>query len=174
MGPNAREENPPMSTKTATVTLAGEMRLEARTGSGHTIVMDDGAGDRGARPSELLGVALGGCTALDVISILRKKRQAVTGYEVRVTGLGVEEHPHNFTRFDVVHVVDGVDIDPEAVRRAIELSATRYCAVGSTLSSGDLEIHHGYLIRTPGAADRMGEVLVTGPNTLPADLAARA
>ena len=87
---------------------------------------------------------------MDVISILRKKRQAVTRYEVRVTGTQVEDHPHNFTRFDVVHVVEGEDIDPAAVARAIELSATKYCAVGSTLASGDLEIHHAYLIRTPG------------------------
>ncbi len=164
-----------MSTKTATINLVGDgMRLEAHLGSGHTIVMDDGIADGGARPSELLGAALGGCSAMDVISILRKKRQVVTGYEVRVTGLGVEEHPHNFIRFDVLHVVDGEDIDPQAVRRAIELSATRYCAVGSTLSSGDLEIHHGYLIRTPGTDDQSGEVLVTGPNTAAADLAARA
>jgi putative redox protein len=163
-----------VSTKTATINLVGDgMRLEAHLGSGHTIVMDDGISDGGARPSELLGAALGGCTGMDVISILRKKRQEVTAYEIRVTSLGVDEHPHNFVRFDVTHVVDGPDIDAEAVRRAIELSATRYCSVGSTLSSGDLEIHHGYLIRTPGADDRSAEVLVTGPNTAAAALAAR-
>lgn len=164
----------PVSTKTATINLVGDgMRLEAHLGSGHTVVMDDGISDGGARPSELLGAALGGCTGMDVISILRKKRQAVTAYEIRVTSLGVDEHPHNFVRFDVVHVVDGPAIDPEAVRRAIELSATKYCSVGSTLSSGDLEIHHAYLIRTPGADDRSAEVLVTGPNTAAAALAAR-
>jgi putative redox protein len=163
-----------VSTKTAILNLVGDMRFEARVGSGHTIVMDDGEGDTGARPAELVGVALGGCTAMDVISILRKKRQPVTGYEIRVSGDQQEDHPHNFTRFDVVHVVDGEGIDPEAVRRAIELSATKYCSVGSTLSSGELEVRHSYLIRTPGAADQLAEVLVTGPKTSPAALAARA
>ena len=163
-----------MSTKTATLNLVGDMRFEAQVGSGHTIVMDDGDGDTGARPAELVGAALGGCTAMDVISILRKKRQPVTAYEVRVTGVQEEAHPHNFTRFDVVHVIDGEGIDPEAVRRAIELSGTKYCSVGSTLASGALEVHHHSLIRTPGAADQQAEVLVTGPNTLPAELAARA
>jgi putative redox protein len=164
-----------VSTKTATLTLAGgDMRFEAQVGSGHTIVLDNAEGGTGARPSELVGVALGACTGMDVISILRKKRQEVTGYEIRVTGLQEEGHPHNFTRFDVVHVVDGADIDPEAVRRAIELSATRYCSVGSTLSSGELEVCHHYLIRTPGDEDRSAVVLVTGPNLSPAVLAAQA
>ena len=164
-----------MSTKTATLTLTGgDLRFEAQVGSGHTIVLDNGEGDTGARPAELVGVALGACTGMDVISILRKKRQAVSGYEIRVTGLQEEGHPHNFTRFDVVHVVDGEGLDPEAVRRAIELSATRYCSVGSTLSSGDLEVHHAYLIRTLGGDDLYAEVLVTGPNTAPAVLAAQA
>ena len=154
-----------MSTKTATLNLVGEMRFEARTGSGHTVVMDNGEGDTGARPAELVGVALGGCTGMDVISILRKKRQAVTGYEIRVSGLQAEGHPNNFTRFDVVHVVDGEDIDPEAVRRAIELSATRYCSVGSTLASGDLELHHSYVIRLPGGEELAAEVIVMGPGS---------
>ena len=101
---------------------------------------------------------------MDVISILRKKRQVVTGYEVRVTGLQVDGHPNQFVRFDVEHVVQGEDIDPEAVRRAIELSATKYCSVGSTLASGDLELHHRYVVRMPGGEELTGEVLVLGPN----------
>jgi len=154
-----------MSTKNATITLVGgDMRFEATVDSGHTIVMDNGDGDTGARPSELVGVALAGCTAMDVISILRKKRQQVTGYEVRVSGEQVEHHPNNFTRFDVLHVVDGIDIDLDAVRRALELSCTKYCAVGFTLASGGLEIHHGYLVRQPSRDDLRGDVLVTGPN----------
>ncbi len=164
-----------MSTQSLTLTLTNDdMRFEAVVGSGHTVVMDNGAGDTGARPSELLGVALAGCTAMDVISILRKKRQAVARYEVRVAGTQVEAHPHNFTRFDVVHVVEGDPIDPAAVARAIELSATKYCAVGSTLTSGDLEIHHAYLIRTPGGEELSAEVLVTGPHASAAALAAGA
>ena len=162
-------------TQTATLSLTdGDMRFEATVGSGHTIVMDSGVGNTGARPSELLGVALDGCTAMDVISILRKKRQPVTGYSVQVDGLQVDHHPHNFTRFDVLHVVEGDGIDPAAVSRAIELSCTKYCAVGSTLASGALEIHHSYLIRTPGGEDQRAEVLVTGPNASAEAVAAGA
>jgi len=162
-----------MSTKTALVQLTGEqLRFEATVGSGHTIVMDDGEGNTGARPAELVGAALAGCTAMDVISILRKKRQAVTHYEVRVSGEQMDGHPHAFRRFDLVHVVEGADLDAEAVRRAIELSATKYCSVGSTLSSGDVEVHHAYLIRDAAGDERYAEVLVTGPNVEPATLAA--
>jgi putative redox protein len=162
-----------MSTKTAVVTLTDDqMRFEATVGSGHTIVLDDGDGNAGSRPSELVGAALAACSAMDVISILRKKRQTVARYEVRVSGTQGDAHPHAFSRFDVVHVVDGESIDPEAVRRAIELSATRYCSVGSTLASGAVEIHHAYLIREPGGDERYAEVLVTGPNVTPDTLAA--
>ncbi len=162
-----------MSTKTAVVTLTDDqMRFEATVGSGHTIVLDDGDGNAGPRPSELVGAALAACSAMDVISILRKKRQTVARYEVRVSGTQGDAHPHAFSRFDVVHVVDGESIDPEAVRRAIELSATRYCSVGSTLASGAVEIHHAYLIRAPGGDERYAEVLVTGPNVTPDTLAA--
>jgi putative redox protein len=165
-----------MAVKHATLTLTnGDMRFEARTDSGHTVVMDNRESDTGPGPSELVGVALAGCTGMDVISILRKKRQAVTGYEVRVDGVQVDEHPHNFTRFDVTHVVSGDDIDVDGVRRAIQLSATKYCAVGATLASGALETHHAYVVRAADGTERAsGEVLVTGPNELPADLAARA
>jgi putative redox protein len=154
-----------VSTKTATITLTNDdLRFEATVGSGHTLVLDDGGNDSGARPAELVGAALGACTAFDVISILRKKRQAVTHYEVRVTGLQADRSPHAFSRFDLVHVVDGDGIDAEAVRRSIELSATKYCSVGSTLASGDVEIHHAYLIRDTSGAERFAEVLVIGPN----------
>lgn len=163
-----------MSTKTASILLAGEMRFEATVGSGHTIVLDNGEGDTGARPAELVGVALGTCTAMDVISILRKKRQEVTRYEVRVSGLQGDSHPHAFSRFDVVHVVDGTDLDAEAVRRAIELSARKYCSVGATLSTGAIELHHAYLIREAGGDERYAEVLVTGPHASPEELAAGA
>jgi putative redox protein len=162
-----------LSTKTATLTLTNDdMRFEAVVDSGHTIVMDNGDGNTGARPADLVGVALAGCTAMDVISILRKKRQPVTRYEIRVSGVQVDEHPHNFTRFDIVHVIDGDGIDLAAVARAIELSCTKYCSVGSTLASGGVEIHHRYLVRTSGGEEFSAEALVTGPNASPAKVAA--
>jgi putative redox protein len=163
-----------MGTRTATVTLTdGRMRFEAVVDSGHTIVFDNADGDTGARPAELLGATLGACTAMDVISILRKKQQAVRGYEIRVTGLQAEEHPHVFSRFDVVHVIDGHAVDPEAVRRAIDLSARKYCAVGSTLASGAVEVHHAYLLRDGSGDERYAEVVVIGPDMTPEQLAGR-
>jgi putative redox protein len=157
-----------MGTRTTTITLADDqLRFEAVVGSGHTIVLDDPQGNAGARPVELLGAALGACTAMDVISILRKKREPVSRYEVRVTALQAESQPRTFLRFDVVHTLDGEGIDPEAVRRSIELSARRYCAVGATLASGALEIHHAYLLRDASGDERYAEVLVVGPGYVP-------
>ena len=76
-----------MAVKTASVTLeGGELRFVGRVGSGHSVVLDDGKGDTGVRPAELVPLALAGCTAMDVISILRKKRQPVTSYEVHAEG----------------------------------------------------------------------------------------
>jgi putative redox protein len=149
------------------------MRFVATNQAGRTLVMDDYEGGGGPSPIETILASLAGCTGMDVISILRKKRQPVDAYEVRVSGEQMDEHPHAFTRFDVVHVVDGTGLDVEAVRRAIELSATRYCSVGSTLASGVVEIHHAYLVREPGGDERYGEVLVVGPDVAPAALAAR-
>jgi putative redox protein len=154
-----------MSVKTATITLDGDgTRLIGRSGSGHQLTLDDADGDAGMRPAELVPMALAGCTAMDVIAILRKKRQVVSGYVVEATGHQSDEQPHRFTRIDVSHIIDGVDIDVGAVRRAIELSATRYCSVGATLSSGITEVHHAYRVRSrPGEAEQTGEVIVLGP-----------
>ncbi len=164
-----------MATKTATVTLDGtNLRFVACSGSGHSVVLDDGRGDTGPRPAELIPMALAGCTAMDVISILRKKRQEVTRYEVRAEGVQMDDHPNAFTRVDVLHVVEGPAIDVDALRRAIELSATKYCSVGATLSTGITEIHHAYLLRGGDGSERTAEVLVLGPNADPAAPAAEA
>ena len=154
-----------MSRKSAQVVLDGDgLRFEATTGSGHRLVLDDRKGGTGPSPSELVPVSVAACTAMDVISILRKKRQEITRYAVEVTGDQREDaNPAIFTRVDLLHVVEGPTLDLEAVRRAIELSATRYCAVGGTLSTGATEIHHAYLVRSGGTEQR-GVVVVTGPN----------
>jgi len=125
-------------TMTASARLSGEMRFDAIAGSGHAITMDasveHGGTDLGFRPMELLLVGLAGCTAMDVIAILRKKRQAITDYEVHVRGVRAETHPMVFTEITVEHRVKGRHIDPEALRRAIELSESRYCGAGAMLS----------------------------------------
>ncbi len=152
-----------MAVKTASIALDGpDLRFVARTGSGHMLVLDDGKGDAGPRPAELIPVALAACTAMDVISILRKKRQEVSRYEVRAEGIQEDDHPNAFTRIDLLHVIDGPSVDVEAVRRAIELSATKYCSVGATLSSGITEIHHAYLVRDEDGGERTAEVIVLG------------
>jgi putative redox protein len=154
-----------MAVKTASVTLDGDgLRFAGSVGSGHAIILDDGNSDTGARPAELVPLALAGCTAMDVISILRKKRQDVRGYRVETSAVQMDGHPHAFTSMEVTHVVTGAGIDPAAVARAIELSATKYCSVGSTLSSGITEIRHAYrLIDAETGAETAAEVLVEGP-----------
>jgi putative redox protein len=83
----------------------------------------------GPQPHRLLLLAMAGCTAMDVRSILRKKRQQVSGLSVEVQGSRADQHPRVYTRFEVLYKVRGTNIDPQAVARAIELSTTRYCPV---------------------------------------------
>ena len=87
----------------------------------------------GPQPHRLLLLAMAGCTAMDVLAILRKKRQQVSGLSVEVQGSRADQHPRVYTRFEVLYRVRGTNIDPQAVARAIELSTTRYC-IGSCAS----------------------------------------
>ena len=105
----------------------------AQSGTGHALVIDDADGHTGAKPIELALLALGGCTAFDVIGILRKKRQKVTSYEVELRADQNSEPPGYFTRVEIKHKLRG-NIDPEAVKAAIHLSETKYCAVGAMIA----------------------------------------
>jgi putative redox protein len=121
----------------AKVTFCGGMRFVGQADSGHAVVMDTGEAhggeDSGVRPNELLLIGLAGCTGMDVISILRKKRQGVSGLELIVRGELASDPPKRFVGLTVEYRVRGRGIDAEAVRRAIELSETKYCSVGLTL-----------------------------------------
>jgi putative redox protein len=121
----------------AKVTLCGGMRFVGQADSGHAVVMDtvaaSGGLDSAVRPSELLLLGLAGCTGMDVISILRKKRQPVTGLEILVHADFAPDHPKRITAMTVEYRVSGAGVDPAAVSRAIELSESTYCSVGSTL-----------------------------------------
>jgi len=120
----------------AQVKFDQEMRFRGTSESGHEIVLDadpeSGGKNAGPRPMELLLLALAGCMAMDVISILRKKREPVEGYEVRISGRRAQEHPQVFTEIHLEHVVTG-DVREESLARAIELSDTRYCPVRAML-----------------------------------------
>ncbi len=124
-------------TMTVQSKLTTAMRFEVEAGSGHQVTLDaaehDGGHNEGFRPMELLLVGLAGCTGMDVISILRKKRQQVTAYEVHITGVRAEDHPMVFVEITVEHIVTGYHIQPEAVARAIQLSKERYCGAGAML-----------------------------------------
>lgn len=121
----------------AKVRYCGGMRFVGQADSGHAVVMDSSAAhgglDGAARPSELVLIGLAGCTGMDVVSILAKKRQTVTGLEVLVRAELAAEHPRRITAAAVEYRVRGRNIEPEAVRRAIELSEKTYCSVGATL-----------------------------------------
>ena len=133
----------------AKVTLVQGMQFAGKATSGHTLVMDadDNAGgvNAGFLPMELLLVGLGGCTGMDVISILRKKRQQVTGLEINVKGERADSYPKIYTDVHIEYVVRGKSVEKEAVERAISLSLEKYCSVGATLAKTGT-ITHSYRI----------------------------
>ncbi|MFN2532707.1 MAG: OsmC family protein [Pyrinomonadaceae bacterium] len=118
----------------ALIKFAGDELFVGITPSGHGLVLDTNH-DRSAGPSpiELLLIALGSCTAVDVITILKKQRQTVTNYVVEVAGVRREEHPRSYESMSVRHVLTGKSISPDAVQKAIELSEWKYCSVAATL-----------------------------------------
>ncbi len=123
---------------TAKVLLTKPLRAErqfiAETGSGHHVILDDAAGATGAKPIELVAVALAGCTAFDVVTMLRQKHhQKLTGYEVFVEADQAERPPQVFTTIRVRHVLTGIAIEQSAVEQAIQLSEAKYCSVGAML-----------------------------------------
>lgn len=118
----------------ATVRFVSDDLFLGVTPSGHPIPLDtDSKRSSAASPVELLLVALGSCTATDVASILKKKRQVVTSYVVEISGVRRDEHPRKFTSMKVHHIVTGRSISSKAVADAIELSDTKYCSVAATL-----------------------------------------
>jgi putative redox protein len=130
----------------ATATLDEGMSFRGRTGSGFELMLDStadaGGQGRGPCPMELVLVSLAGCTGMDVIAMLRKMRQEVTGYEVRVRGdERAPEYPKVYTKITVEHIVRGRDLVETSVARAVELSATRYCPVSAMLGETATVIH---------------------------------
>lgn len=118
----------------ATVHWGGNDFFIGISPSGHAVTMDAN-GDRSSAPSpmELLLVALGGCTGVDVVSILEKKRMRVTDYRMEVRGERREEHPRGFKKLEVRHILRGEGLTEDAVKQAIQLSTEKYCSVAATL-----------------------------------------
>ncbi|RIK18200.1 MAG: osmotically inducible protein OsmC [Anaerolineae bacterium] len=121
----------------AVITLQDNFHFKAVADSGFVVDLDtrapEGEMGRGATPMEMVMISLAGCTAMDVVSILRKKRQNMTEFEIRIHGDRATDHPKVFTDFEMEYVVRGVDIDPAAVERAIQLSMDTYCSVHAML-----------------------------------------
>ncbi len=130
-------------------------RFLGESGSGHCVVMDGppeaGGRNLGVRPMEMLLLGMGGCTAFDVVHILRKARQPVTGCEVALSAERAESEPRVFTRIHVHFVVSGRGLDPDRVRRAVQLSAEKYCSASIMLGK-TAEITHDFEIREADVA----------------------
>ena len=112
----------------------------ATSGTGHHFLIDDAAGNTGAKPIELIALGLAGCTAFDVINILRKKRQDVTAYEVRVEADQTDTPPQVFTGVRLHHRVTGT-VEPRALEDAIRLSEEKYCSVGAMIRQSGAAVH---------------------------------
>lgn len=153
-----------MSTRILATVDPAHSRVDARTDAGHAVAMDVGPPEgqaTAAEPKEVLLAALAGCTSMDVASILRKKRQTATSYEVAVSGESADEHPKVLRTITVEHRVAG-DVQAEALRRSIELSATRYCPVNAMLSAS-ATVEHWYRLTSSDGSVNRALVAVTGP-----------
>lgn len=133
-----------------TIDWQGAARFDAETGSGHTVAMD-GPADHGGvnaapRPMEMMLVGLGGCTSFDVVHILQKSRQDVTGCTAAISAERADDVPAVFTRIHVHFRISGNGLKPAAVARAVELSATKYCSASIMLERAGVEIVHSHEI----------------------------
>ncbi len=131
----------------ATVNWQNNMTFIGKSASGFPVQMDSdvsvGGDNNGVRPMEMLALSLAGCTAMDVISILKKKRQAVTQFEVRVDAPRAHEYPKVITSAVITYIVTGKNIDESALLRAIELAATKYCPAQIMLNQAfPMDLHY--------------------------------
>lgn len=115
----------------------------ARAGDGPAVVIDGHKPRGGPSPMEMILMGVAGCTAVDVILVMEKKRVNVMDFCVNITGQRAEEHPQRYTHIHIEYVLSGTDIPPKAVKRAIELSEEKYC---SALASICAELDHSYRI----------------------------
>ena len=147
----------------------GGMRFRAEPSSGHPLSFDDRSSNRGGSPVETVLAALASCSGMDVASIAAKKRQAIHEYSIQVRGVQRDEYPQVYSEIEITHAFVGRDLSEAALRRSIELSATKYCPVNAMISAGATVVHHRYRISSGGtdAYEAEGEVIATGPYARP-------
>ena len=133
----------------ATIKWTGEVGFAGTSDSGHTIIMDGapdaGGQNKGARPMAVVLIGMGGCTSFDVVHILRKARQQVTGCVAEMEAQRAETDPKVFTRIHIHFILSGKDLDPKKIQHAIELSATKYCSA-SIMFAKTAKITHDFEI----------------------------
>lgn len=144
-----------MSIKHAVVKQIRGITVAAKSDSNHWVVMDGserfGGSNAGSSPKELLLMALGGCTASDVIPILMKKRVPLEGFEIQLSGTVRDEHPQIFTDIHVEYIFYGTDLKSSDLERAIELSTTKYCSVSAMLKP-TVRLTHSSVVKEPTPA----------------------
>lgn len=139
------------------MTFPTRLQFMVETGSGHRLIIDDLVGQTGPKPIELMAAALAGCTAFDVVTILRnKKHKTVTAYEVSVEAEQRPSPPQVFTNVRIHHSITGMEIDPQSVEDAIRLSESKYCSVGAMIRQSGAEITTTYSIQAaaPGELEK--------------------
>lgn len=145
-----------MASKKAVVRQIQGITFAARSETSPWVMMDGpesfGGSNAGPRPKELLLFALGGCTASDVVSILKKKRVPVETFEVRLSASVQDEHPQVYTSIHIEYVFGGRGIRRTDIERAIELSATKYCSV-SAMIRDSVRLTHSFIINEPSPAE---------------------
>ncbi len=139
----------------ARVKWVEQVTFMATSGSGHALVVDGppdhGGRNLGPRPMELLLMGLGSCSSFDVVSILKKSRQRVTGCEVDLQAERADSVPAVFTRIHLLFKVSGHDLSPAAVERAVRLSAEKYCSASIMLGAAGVQITHDFVIEADAA-----------------------
>ena len=145
---------------TLTLSQPDGRQFVAESGSGHHMILDDAQGKTGPKPIELVAMAFAGCTAFDVITILRNKQhRQVASYEVKVEAEQNATPPRVFTHIGVHHIVRGDDIDEQGLAHAIHLSETKYCSVGAMLRMSGAQVTTTYeVLKSQPALDLAGAV----------------
>jgi putative redox protein len=125
------------------------LQFVARADKGPAVILDSSDGASGASPMQLVLMGVAGCTAIDIVVILKKKRVQLSRFEIEIEGIQAQENPKRFTNLTITYILTGKGIKPKAVEQAIELSETKYC---SALASVNAEVEHNYRIVESGGS----------------------